>query len=297
MVVTRPRTVALLAVAVAAGAGAAAVLTAPRAPKASGRAPAVVAVRRRQRRRRAAVLPVTAASRTAAVPILMYHVLAPPPPGAPFPGLYVPAAEFAAQMRAVAAAGFHAVTLDEVRRAWLGRAGLPPHPIVLSFDNGYRTQYTVALPVLRRLHWVGDENLQLAGLPPSQGGLSVREVKALLAAGWELDTQGYSHADLPALGPSDLAQQVDLGVTLIERRFGVRPRWFCYPSGRYDSAVIAAVRAAGFVGATTVVPGWADRTDDPYTLPRLRVLGGTSPSELLGLIGGTRGAPDPPAAY
>jgi len=244
-----------------------------------------------------ASLPPDAASRTASVPILMYHVIAPPPAGAPYPGLYVPAPEFAAQMHTLARAGYHAVTLDEVRRAWLGLAGLPRRPIVLSFDNGYRTQYTVALPVLRRLHWVGDENLQLAGLPPSQGGLSVREVKALLAAGWELDTQGYSHADLPALGPSDLAQQVDLGVTLIERRFGVRPRWFCYPSGRYDSAVIAAVRAAGFVGATTVVPGWADRTDDPYTLPRLRVLGGTSPSELLGLIGGTRGAPDPPAAY
>ncbi|HZU19736.1 MAG TPA: polysaccharide deacetylase family protein [Gaiellaceae bacterium] len=247
--------------------------------------------------RRLVALRPSAASRTATVPILMYHVLAPPPPGAPFPGLYVPAPEFAAQMRALARAGFHAVTLDQVRRAWLGLAGLPPSPIVLSFDNGYRTQYTVARPVLRRLHWVGDENLQLSGLPPSQGGLSAREVKALLAAGWELDTQGYSHADLPALDAASLAQQVDLGVRLIERRFGVRPHWFCYPSGRYDATVIAAVRAAGFVGATTVIPGWADRTDDPYRLPRLRVLGGTSPAALLELIRGSRGAPDPPPAY
>lgn len=241
--------------------------------------------------------PVAAPPGVPAVPILMYHVLAAPPRGAPFPGLYVQPAEFAAQMHALARAGFRAVTLDEVRLAWLGRRRLPAHPVVLSFDNGYRTQYTVALPVLRRLHWVGVENLQLAGLPPSQGGLSARQVAGLVASGWELDTQGMSHADLPALGPTALAQQVVDAVLLIERRWHVRPRFFCYPSGRYDPAVVDELRRAGFVGATTVVAGWADRTDDPFRLPRLRVLAGTSPSALLALIAGSRGAPDPPPSY
>ena len=37
----------------------------------------------------------------ATVPVLMYHVINPPPAGAPFPGLYVPSAEFAAQMQAL----------------------------------------------------------------------------------------------------------------------------------------------------------------------------------------------------
>lgn len=231
------------------------------------------------------------------VPILMYHVLAPPPPGAPFPGLYVPAPEFAAQMDALARAGFHAVTLDQVRLAWLGKDRLPPHPVVLSFDNGYRTQYTVALAVLRRLHWVGVENLQLSGLPPDQGGLTTRDVGRLVRAGWELDTQGWSHADLPALDPAGLERQVVDAVLLIERRWHVRPRWFCYPSGRYDAAVIDELRRDGFVGATTVVPGWADRADDPFTLPRLRVLRGTSPAGLLALIAGERDAPDPPPSY
>lgn len=243
------------------------------------------------------VVHITRAMRDAAVPILMYHVIAPPPAGAPFPGLYVPRPEFAAQMRALARAGFRAVTLDELRRARLGLGTLPRHPIVISFDNGYRSQYTAALPVLRRLGWVGDENLQLAGLPPKQGGLTRREVAALVRAGWELDTQGYSHADLPMLDSRALARQIDLGVRLIERDWGVRPEWFCYPSGRYDAAVIAAVKAAGFVGATTVVPGWATRFDDPYRLPRLRVLAGTSPAALLALIRGTRYAPAPPPSY
>ena len=44
----------------------------------------------------------------------------------------------------------------------------PGKPIVLTFDNGYASQYLNAMPVLRRLGWVGDENIQLSGLPPSQ---------------------------------------------------------------------------------------------------------------------------------
>jgi Polysaccharide deacetylase len=132
---------------------------------------------------------------TTPVPVLMYHVIAPPPAGAPFPGLYVPAPEFAAQMQALKTAGWHAVTLDQLEAYWTRGVPLGPgKPIVLTFDNGYHSQYANALPVLERLHWVADENIQLTGLPPSQGGLTSAEVKALIDAGWELDTQGISRS-------------------------------------------------------------------------------------------------------
>ena len=227
----------------------------------------------------------------------MYHVIAAPYPGAPFPGLYVPPPEFRAQMEALAHAGYRAVTLDRVRQAWLGHARLPRHPIVLSFDNGYRTQYTEALPILRRLGWVGVENLQLRGLPPSVGGLRRRQVRALVAAGWELDTQGQTHADLTALDTAGLRFQIDAARRLLRRRYHVPVDWFCYPSGDYNANVRAAVRRAGFVGSTTVIPGWARSEDDSYRLPRLRVLGGTSPLELLRLITDSRPPSPLPASY
>jgi len=168
---------------------------------------------------------------------------------------------------------------------------------VISFDNGYRTQYTRALPVLRRLGWVGDESLQLSGLPPSQGGLSVGQVRGLVSAHWELDTQGYSHVDLVGLSSAKLRFQVAAAGATMRRRFHVRADWFCYPSGDYNATVVAEVRAAGYVGATTVVSGWARPGEDPYRLPRLRVLAGTSAPELLALISDARVDPPPPAVY
>jgi peptidoglycan/xylan/chitin deacetylase (PgdA/CDA1 family) len=237
---------------------------------------------------------------TERVPILMYHVINPPPAGAPFPGLYVSSSEFSAQMQALANAGYHAITQDQMWAYW--KRGVIPlpvgqKPIVVSFDNGYQSQYTNALPVLRRLGWVGDENIQLTGLPPSQGGLSETQVKGLVAAGWELDTQGISHADLIALNATQLAEQVAGSRKTIQQRYGVPVNWFCYPSGHYDATVIAAVKSAGYTGSTTVVPGWASPASDPYRLPRLRVLGGTSPESLLSELAAIRNDPAPPASY
>ncbi|HTA96321.1 MAG TPA: polysaccharide deacetylase family protein [Solirubrobacteraceae bacterium] len=232
------------------------------------------------------------------VPILMYHVINPPPAGAKFPGLYVSPEEFSAQMHALAGAGFHAVTMDQMRANWTRGTPLPAgKPIVLSFDNGYQSQYTQALPVLRNLGWVGVENMQLTGLPPSQGGLSDAQIRGLVAAGWELDTQGISHADLITLGPAALHEQVAVARAQVQRRYHVPVNWFCYPSGHYNPTVINAVKAAGYVGSTTVVPGWASPSDDSYRLPRLRVLGGTGPEELLAELAAIRSNPAPPASY
>jgi len=233
-----------------------------------------------------------------AVPILMYHVIAPPPPGAPFPGLYVAPAELAAQMQALQNAGWHAVTLDQVQAHWRSGASLPAgKPIVLSFDNGYQSQYTQALPILQRLGWVGVENIQLSGLPPSQGGFGQGQVRGLIAAGWELDTQGFSHADLITLSAEELHYQVAVARRVLQQRYGVPVNWFCYPSGHYDATVIAAVRSAGYTGSTTVVPGWAHPGEDRYRLHRLRVLGKTTPAALLALIAGIRDDPPAPSSY
>ena len=235
---------------------------------------------------------------TATVPVLMYHVINPPPAGAPFPGLYVPSDEFAAQMQALKTAGWRAVTMDQLEAYWTRGVPLGPgKPIVLTFDNGYASQYDNALPILKRLGWVGNENIQLSGLPPSQGGLTDSQVRGLIASGWELDTQGISHADLIALDAGQLKYQVATARQMLQKRYGVPVNWFCYPSGHYDATVIAAVRAAGFAGSTTVIPGWANPSEDPYRLPRLRVLGGTSPASLLQQIATYESAGTPPASY
>ena len=211
---------------------------------------------------------------TGAVPILMYHVLAVPAAGVPFPDLYVAPSTFTAQVRLLAHAGYHAVTLGQVFAAWHGSATLPNHPIVLSFDDGYPQDISVALPVLRARHWPGVLNLQV-------GNLIVRKVKELLAAGWEVDAHTLTHPDLTHVDSARLWHEVNGSRVSIHHTYGIPVDFFCYPAGRYDATVVAAVRRAGYKGATTTQLGLARPSSDPYTLDRVRVSGGETATSLL----------------
>lgn len=217
----------------------------------------------------AATAPHTTPDRRA-VPILMYHVIADPPESAPFPDLYVSRADLRAQVRWLARAGYEAVTLGRVLDAWSGRATLPPRPIVLSFDDGYRSHVTAALPILAARRWPGVLNLDLSNLGPTWG-VGASGVRRLSSAGWEIDAHSLSHADLRSLSGSALTREVSGSRREISRRFGVLPRFFCYPAGRYDAEAIAAVKAAGYEGATTTEHGLASPHGSPFTLARVRV--------------------------
>jgi peptidoglycan/xylan/chitin deacetylase (PgdA/CDA1 family) len=231
---------------------------------------------------------------TRRIPILMYHVIQAPDASVAFPGLWVPPSEFAGQMHALQRAGFRAISLDQAWAYWRYGAQLPAHPIIVTFDNGYASQYTQALPVLRAMGWIAVENWQLSLHAPQ--GLSPMQIRGMVAAGWELDTQGFTHADLPKLGAAGLTYEVAVSRQRIQRNFGVPVNWFCYPSGHYDPRIVSMVQAAGYRGSTTVIFGWGSPADT-YRLARLRVLGGTSPPALVAQVLANAGDPLPPSAY
>jgi peptidoglycan/xylan/chitin deacetylase (PgdA/CDA1 family) len=205
-----------------------------------------------------------------AVPILMYHVIAPAPPGAKFAGLWVAPAALQAQVAALVHAGYHAVTLDAVLDGWSGKDTLPAHPVVLSFDDGYLSQGRDAGAILARAHWPGVLNLAWhnVGVP---GGISATRARELIRAGWEIDAHSLTHPDLTTLGPKALEREVAGSRAAIHDAFGVPVNAFCYPAGRFDPAVEAAVRAAGYRAATSELPGAATPTQDRYALSRIRV--------------------------
>ena len=198
----------------------------------------------------------------------MYHVLAAAPPKAPYPKLFVPPAELAAQTDWLSAHGYRAITLRQLFAGWAGRLALPPKPIVLSFDDGYLSDYTVGLPTLRRHHWPGVLDLAVKNLVP--GDIMPWQVRRLMRAGWEVAAHTISHADVTTLDAARLHLEVAGSRAALRRRFGVPVDFFCYPAGHFDARAIAAVKAAGFRGATTENEGLV-RPGEAFTLPRIRI--------------------------
>ena len=190
------------------------------------------------------------------VPILMYHVIADPPADAPYPQLYVSERDFAGQMQWLARHGYRAVTQRQVWNHWHRGGALPPKPVVISFDDGYRSVAEAAWPHLQRRSWPGVLNLTVKNLQVS-GGISQYKVRRLVADGWELASHTLTHPDLPGLDARSLTREVSRSRAILRAKFGVPVDFFCYPAGRYDAHVIRAVREAGYLGATTTLEGLA----------------------------------------
>jgi peptidoglycan/xylan/chitin deacetylase (PgdA/CDA1 family) len=211
---------------------------------------------------------------TGPVPILEYHVLGAAPPDAPYPELYVTRPDFHRQMDWLEEHGYEAVTLEMVESAWYHGGTLPAKPVVISFDDGYRPQFTYALPELRRHGWPGVLNLKAKG-----SDLYTSNVEAMIDAGWELAAHTINHQDLTTLGAAELKEEVAGSRAILRREYGVPVVDFCYPAGQFNETVIAAVKDAGFVTATTEIPGEASR-ESPYELARFEILGSSGVSGL-----------------
>ncbi|MCL2417904.1 MAG: polysaccharide deacetylase family protein [Conexibacteraceae bacterium] len=206
---------------------------------------------------------------TGPVAILVYHELGNPPPSEPYPGLYVSNSDFTAEMQWLHSHGWQAVTLDEVMKAWYHGGTLPAKPIVITFDNGYPPQVTFAPSVMSKYGWPGVLNEITAG------HLHNYQIEPVLKLGWEVDSHSVSHPDLTTATPDELRYQLVASRNFLRRTFHIPANSFCYPSSEYNSAVIAAVKAAGYTNAVTENSGYATRAD-PYLLNRFEIEGGVS---------------------
>jgi peptidoglycan/xylan/chitin deacetylase (PgdA/CDA1 family) len=266
------RLLALAALAVAVAA-----IVAVARPRASGPnvvaahapSPSPTATRTPKPRKRPVAEVKGAAARRMPVPILMYHVISKAPAGTPNAELWVDQHVFADEMRALRAARYTAITLEQAWAAWKHGGPLPKHPVVISFDDGYLSHYTHAKPVLRALGWPGVLNLQLDVIGP--GGLTEHQIRSLMNAGWEIDSHTLTHPDLTTLDDATLRKELVESRRELRKRFGVPADFLAYPAGRYDQRVEAATRAAGYKAATTVDEGVARGRDDPFALKRVRV--------------------------
>ena len=216
---------------------------------------------------------------TGPVPILEYHELGPAPADAPYPELYVTRPDFHREMNWLEDRGYQAVTLETVEDAWYRGGTLPPKPVVISFDDGYRPQFTYALPELRRHGWPGVLNMKAEG-----SDLYESNVRAMIAAGWELAAHTIDHLDLTTLDAAQLQEETAGGRAILRRQYGVPVKDFCYPAGRFDQTAIEAVEAAGYESATTEIAGYADRST-PYELARFEILGSSGVAGLAADLG------------
>jgi peptidoglycan/xylan/chitin deacetylase (PgdA/CDA1 family) len=226
------------------------------------------------------------------VPILEYHYIRinPDPRDVLGFNLSVTPADFRAQLDWLDANGYHPVTISALRDYFAERRPLPAKPVVLSFDDGHQDFYTTAWPALSAHHFTA-VSFVIPGFFGRRDYMTPDQVRRLDRAGVEIGSHTVHHVDLTTLGPADLEVELEASKGALEQLLGHPVLDFCYPSGRFDQAVIAAVQRAGYQSATSELPGVAHSWSDRFTWSRVRVMGGeTLPSFVASL-----GTPEPSA--
>lgn len=185
-----------------------------------------------------------------------------------------PPGTFARLLAAVSDAGLPVCDLDTLLAPGTRRG------IALTFDDGMRSLYTHALPVLREhgvpshlflaTGSVGGDNqwaAQPAGIPRFEM-LAWNEIEALHAAGMRMESHTHTHPDLRSVPTETMDAECAHADDLIERRLGRRPAYFAYPYGRHDARTRERARAR-YRGSVTVALRELRGGEDPAALPRI----------------------------
>jgi peptidoglycan/xylan/chitin deacetylase (PgdA/CDA1 family) len=176
-------------------------------------------------------------------------------------------------------AGFTWVTLDACAD-WLdGTTSLPPRTAVITFDDGYASVATRALPALQRRRVpatvfviagrIGGDN-QWPGQWPTIGSASLLDAGALrelTSAGLTLGCHSLTHPRLTSLDDASVAREVSEAADRLEQAAHVPVRHFAYPYGDRGSREIAAARRR-YRTAVSASPGLVSRSSAPHDLPR-----------------------------
>lgn len=214
--------------------------------------------------------------RSAVVPVLMYHHVSDPDPTADAirRDLSVSPENFEAQLRYLIERGFEPVTLESlVTYLQLGHP-LPENPVILTFDDGFKDQYTNAYPLLRKYGFEGTFFVITRFADEERPEyLSWSEIERLHADGMEIGSHSYTHPSLAGKSFDYVVWQVLGSREAIEARTQEPVRFFSYPSGQYDQLTIDVLRSAGYWGAVTVESGSTQTSDRPFEFKRIRVRG------------------------
>ena len=215
-------------------------------------------------------------TRPVVVPILMYHHVAAAGPDADAirRDLSVSPANFEAQLRYLIARGYQPTTLKALMMHLQVGEPLPSKPVILTFDDGFKDQYTNAYPVLKRYGFVGSFFIITRFADEGrEEHMSWTEVESLHANGMEIGSHSYTHPSLRGKSFDYIVWQVLGSKEAIEARTHEPVRFFSYPSGQYDQGVVDVLRSAGYWGAVTVEAGSLQSSQRPFEFKRIRVRG------------------------
>jgi len=161
------------------------------------------------------------------VPILLYHRISESEPENRYE---VSVENFRLQMEFLSKNGFTTITPVQFSKVILKGGDLPLKPIIVTFDDGYRSVYEFAFPILKQYGLQGVVYV-ITGFMGTAPYMNADQLVELFANGWEIGSHTVSHEDLvknPAQANSQMTESKDY----LENLLGIKTLTIAYPYGK-----------------------------------------------------------------
>lgn len=202
------------------------------------------------------------------VPILMYHYI----DTGVNNDLMTPKDKFRQQMLYLKNAGFHTITLDQLYGFMTQNTKLPEKPIVITFDDGYKDNYTNAYPVLKEMGFKATIFVVSGGKEKGNyPHMNDNQLRELDKNGIDIEPHTVDHKKLDTLSYQDQKNEIELSKSILEAKLGKKMKYFAYPYGQYNKDTLKILKQDGFKMAFSTVHGRADRTNNIYRIKRIYI--------------------------
>lgn len=189
-------------------------------------------------------------------------------------------AEFRAAALAIRATGRRSVPVAELVRDLAGGT------VSLTFDDGWASDYTEALPVLRELG-MRATFFVVPSLIETPGYVTWSQLREMVSAGMEIGSHSMTHPFMDELDPAGVAREFGDSKAALEGRLGCPVRSASLPRGSEPREFRRVLADLGYRAFCTSRVGWWYPGNDPLVVPRVGVRRGTSLESVSAIAAGT----------
>jgi peptidoglycan/xylan/chitin deacetylase (PgdA/CDA1 family) len=189
--------------------------------------------------------------------------------------------DFDKQMAYLKKNDYRVIPLTRIHAFLKGERALPQRAVVITIDDGYRSSYDIAYPILKKYGFPATLFVY-SDFIGVRDGLGWGQIKNMIGSGL-VDVQPHSKSHLSLtrrlLDESEEAyrRRVDEEIRLpgqrIKQVLGVPLHTFAYPYGDSDEYLISQLRDFGYLAGVTVKAGSNPAFANPFTLRRTMIYG------------------------
>jgi peptidoglycan/xylan/chitin deacetylase (PgdA/CDA1 family) len=194
--------------------------------------------------------------------------------------LCVPTHVFDLQMRYLKENGYRVVTPDELLAFLEYRQSLPKKSVLITMDDGYRSAYNIAYPILKKYGFTAIVFVYTDFVGVSSSAITWDQLREMKANGFAVGSHTIIHSDLTKKKDGEterefiarIKKELHGSKEIIDRKLAQDTYILSYPYGRYDQRVIEFTRLAGYKIAMSVTRGGNPFFAYPLSLRRDQVL-------------------------